>query len=289
MAKCKNCGKKGLFLKLNARGLCPECAAKADAAPKSGQIIIGFNDINIGQEDRAIGHNDEEEACQFFIDELVKRGKELSRFKIEHRSSDYTSLVFDLDDFIRIKITDNVKWISLSLSMEDQQKFMNDPLFASQSNKQVRHWRSDFQSFDDLEKYVDLAEHACMPTTYNYDRDLTDKEKTVADYLMHLFIECGADPNKFYCHILSQEAELIYNSQFGDIRFKAYAKKAGGYIILDRDFSTAGIKADKNRLPFTELSDLDFLKEHLIPIKIEKGLDSKYSCEMQYYAKYPIQ
>lgn len=288
MAKCVNCGKSGIFLKLNARGLCKECAEVAMNTTRSGQIVISLDGVNRGKDNASIGHKTEEDACQFFIDELVKRGKEKSRFSIEHRAQDYTSLLYDLEDFIRIKMTDNVKWISLALSETDRQKYMESALFSVQRNKTQLHWRSDFDSFDSLKQYVDFAERACVPTTYNYNRALSDNEIAVADYLMRLFIECGAEPDKFYLQILSQEAELIYFSQFGNIRFKAYAKKQGGYIFTDRDFDSAKIKAEKGRLTFTQLSDLDFLKDKLIPIKIERGLDSKYSSDMRYYAKYPI-
>lgn len=43
MAKCKQCGRRGLFLRLDAQGLCPQCAAmlaekrRAAAVPKPVQ------------------------------------------------------------------------------------------------------------------------------------------------------------------------------------------------------------------------------------------------------------
>ena len=78
------------------------------------------------------------------------------------------------------------------------------------------------------------------------------------------------------------------HSQFGHIRYKAYAKKPGGYIIIDKDCDSLSIIANNRRYNFTKLLELDFLKEKLIPLKIEKELDDKYSSEMKYYAKYPI-
>lgn len=288
MPTCKNCGKKGIFLRLNSRGLCKECAEKAAATPRTGQIVITVSGVVHRDATASIGHDEEEKACQYFIDELVKRGKDRSRFKIEHRSSEYTSLFYDLDDFIRIKITDNVHWISIAVTEDDADKYSSDPLFAGQKNKQQRHWRSDFENESDLERYLDLADHACLPTTYNYNRSLKENEIKILDYLMQLFIDCGADPNKFYCRILSEQAELLYNSQTGNILFKAYMRKPGGYLVLDYDFKSAGIKNEKDRYTFTELSELDFLKDKLIPIKIKAGIENKYRSDMRYYTKYPL-
>ena len=280
MARCKGCGKKGLFLKLNARGLCEECAEKAKAVPKSGQIVFTTDGgVNGGAEFTDLGHEEEENACQYFINQLVMRGKEESLFKIEHRTPEYTSLVYDeYNDFIRIKITKNVSWISLSLSAEDQQRYMNSPLFEGQEKKSVRHWRSYFESVDDLHQYLNMAENACTNTLVGTVRDMSEREKVIADYLYDLFLKCGAEPENMYYCTYAHECELLYKYGSGGIRFKAYAKKQGGSIDLDPIFDEVGLKADKQRLPFVELSELDCFTEKLIPAKIQKGNEmAKYN------------
>ncbi len=286
MARCRECGKKGLFLKLNARGLCEECAEKAKMASKSGQIIFTDDIKNTDDNYASIGHNDEVSACQFFIDRLVERGKEIEKFKIEHRASDYTSLVYDgYNDFIRIKLTDNVSWVSIALSREDQNKYMNDPLFDSQRNKNQRHWRSDLDSIDQLQQYVDMAENACISISLEEVRELTEKEKTVADYLYDLFVECGAKPKYIYYDTFSQELAILYKCINGRIKFKAYAKKPGGYIIMDHDFDSTKIKGEKHRFLFSELSELDCLKEKVIPLKIQSG-DEMAKYYKDHYTRY---
>lgn len=303
MPTCNACGKKGLFLKLNARGLCKECAEKAKEAPKSSQIALSFKlsdekaeeatrqsrivlSINDLSENSKLGHEDERRACQYFIDKLVERGKDASLFKIEHRSENYTSLIYDeFNDFIRIKITKNVSWISIALTDEDQQKHMNDPLFDHPEGKDRRHWISYFLTFDQLERYLEVAENACYSMPIGTERAVTNQEKVIADYLYDLFISCGAEPENMYYYLLAQEFEILYKCGAGSIRFKAYAKKQGGYLIMDNDYRTAKLKGEKNRIAFTELSELDCLKAKLIPIKIERGNEmAKYYKER--YLKY---
>ena len=282
MAQCKGCGKKGLFLKLNARGLCEDCAEKAKTAQKSGQIRISFDGINIVSgtdlNNTELGHESEKKALEYFVDRLSERGKDRSLFKIEHRASDYTTLVYDdFNDFIRIKITNNVSWISIALSNEDQKRYMNDPLFDHPEGKERRHWCSYFKTIDQLERYLDVAENACVSIGIGTDRSVTNQEKVIADYLYDLYIDCGAEPENMFFYTLAQEFEILYKCPAGSIRFKAYAKKQGGYLIIDNDFETAKIKGEKNRLAFTELSELDFLKNKLIPIKIKRGSEmAKY-------------
>lgn len=57
---------------------------KSKMMPKSGQIIIGINDRIT---DASVGHNREEDVCNYFINELVKREKNVIclKFNIERK------------------------------------------------------------------------------------------------------------------------------------------------------------------------------------------------------------
>lgn len=286
MARCKACGKTGLFLKLNARSLCEECTKKTQSVLKSGQITISIDGINTNDKNTSLGHEDEIAACQIFIDKLAECGIDTTLLKIEHRASNYTSLVYDeFNDFLRIEITEKTSWLSINLSNEDRKNYMNSPLFANQQNKNQLHWISYFSSLDQLSRYYEIAEHACISIPLGITRTITPAEKRIADYIFDLFVSCGADPDRLFFYTLSQEFEMLYNCEAGSIRFKAYKKKPGGYLIMDRDFEMAGIKGEKNRFSFLTLSELDCLKEKIIPLKIKHGREmSKYYKE--HYVKY---
>lgn len=279
MKQCKGCGKKGLFLKLNVRGLCEDCAEKAKLTPKSGQIAISINKGN-NKDIEKLGHLDEETACEFFIETLSKRGKDKNLFNIEHRSSEYTSLIYDKNnDFIRIKITDNVSWISLDLDSTDRKQYMNDPLFETQENKNQRHWRSYFKRFDDLEKYVDLAERACVSIPVGVVRELSDKEKDAIAYTFDYMVSLGADPDSFYIYILTHEVELIYKSWHCSIRYKMYKKKAGGRVAY-RTIRNASEEAS-----FENISEIHGFEKELKKT-IKAADDDKYEYDMSELTKY---
>lgn len=286
MAICTNCGKRVFLLKLNARGLCEECANKARARVPSGQIAIGCDGIRSNKGLESIGHEAEEKACKFFIENLAARGFDKEKFTIEHRAQDYTSLVYsELSDFLRIKITNSVKWLSIALCEEDREKYYNSPLFTAQKNKNQIHWKSYFDNEEDIERYLDLAANAPRDIFYGTRQTLTEKEKEVAEYLRCMFIECGADADDFYLYILKSEFELLYHSQFGSIRVKVFSRKKGGYII-DSRISEYGFEDNDGRLSFSDISELSLLKDQYIPQKIKDGLNDRYSNDMKHYIKY---
>ena len=271
MAQCSGCGKKGLFLKLNARRLCEECAQKAQDANGFGEIRISVDGVSKASNKTDLGHADEVSICQYFIDRLVERGKDIEMFKIEHRSSDYTSLVYDeRNDFLRVKMTENTAWLSIALSDEDCIKYADDPLFYDQKNKNQRHWKSYFESIEQLPIFVDMAYNACFTVGLGSARAVKDQERIVADYLYDLFVSCGAEEDRMYYITYSDEFELTYNTANMGIQFKAYAKKPGGYLRMDYDMQRI-IGWDDIKYPFSELTDLDCLKDEIIPRKIDYG------------------
>ena len=278
MAICKNCGKKGLFLKLNSRGLCSECADLMKATPSSGTMIISSNGVNEGNANKAVGHSDEESACNYLIDELVKAGFERDKFRIEHRAKDYTSLFYALEDIARIKITDNVKWITIPLCREDR----NNPDISSlfeEKTLSLGHCKSYFDSTDDLATYVKFLSALTPVEHYGTSRELTDSEKEALDYTFDYMISLGANPDCFYLYILTQEAELIYKSWHCTVRYKLYKKKKGGKITYRT------ITNSQNSDTFVELSDIKKHEEDIIKT-IQYANSDKFSYDMSDYIKY---
>ena len=98
----------------------------------------------------------EEKICKRVIELL---GIE-NQFGIEHRSTDYTSLVFCDNDFFRVKYTDKSKWISIRLAKED--KNPDDPRFAAQKNKGQLHWKAKINDWSDIDKFEDVLINACV-------------------------------------------------------------------------------------------------------------------------------
>ena len=92
----------------------------------------------------------------------------------------------------------------------------------------------------------------------------------MADYLYDLFISCGAEKDRLYFITFADEFERSYNTANTGIQFKAYAKKPGGYLRMDYDMQKM-IGWDDIKYSFSALSDLDCLKDKVIPYKIEQG------------------
>lgn len=278
MVICKGCGKKGMFLNLNSRGLCSECVELMKMDKSSGTIIIGLNGVNTGEVNKVVGHSDEEVACNYLINELVKAGFNRTKFNIEHRSQDYTSLFYALVDIARIKITDNVKWITIPLCTEDRKKTEVASLFEDKTMC-LRHCKSYFHSINELSRYVKYISVLTPIEHYGSSRKLTDNEKEVIDYTYNYMVSIGADKDCFYLYPLTQEVELIYKSWHCAVRYKLY-KKGGGKITYRT------ITNSRNSDTFVELSDIRKYEKDLKKT-IQYANSDKYSYDdMLNYIKY---
>ncbi len=287
MPVCKHCGKKGLFLKLNARGLCDDCA-KLAAETESKTVVTIDPFATSRSETESIGHESEESLCKTIINELVNRGFNASDFRIEHRTLDYTSVFKGLSDFLRVKSTDNVQWVSILVTPQDIEKYKDSPLFERQVNKSEFHWKAYINTGSNLQQYYDIIENAARSATdvYGDNRELTEQEKPVVDYLASLLVECGANENDMYLYLLANELDLIYHSIAGSIRLKAYKKK-GGYVLINERFKEQSKLADNGKLVFSEIEELNILKENYIPFLIEEANVTPH--DMSHYIKYSSQ
>lgn len=99
----------------------------------------------------------EEKICQLVIDML---DGDSSKFGIEHRTSDYTSLIYCDNDFFRVKYTDRSKWISIRLAKEDRNE--NDERFVAQKNKGQLHWKANIHSIADIKLFEEELKNACV-------------------------------------------------------------------------------------------------------------------------------
>ena len=190
----------------------------------------------------------EEDICNYFIEKLSSK-KDASLFKIEHRSKDYTSLFYGNNNFMRVKYTPLSKWISFSMFGEIAKENMDNPLFDAQKNKNQFQWKSKFNSFDELSRYIEFAENGCYVLKVAGDEPLSEAEQPVADYLKNMLVALGADPKYIKYRHLSDHAEVVYLGKAID--FKMYKKKSN-YIKVDKKIAT------KQRIPFIPIPNLPY-------------------------------
>ena len=117
---------------------------------KDGNLIVGNNPKKIVQEE---------------IDYLNKivvmfPGK---GFSIEKNSNDYTTLKYKLYDLVRVKIGTNNQWLSCFMVDKDiKAKYINNPMFELQKNKNQLHWKSKLSNVEDykeiIEKHIEFID-----------------------------------------------------------------------------------------------------------------------------------
>lgn len=92
----------------------------------------------------------EENAANIIIDDL---GVDKSLFEYVKPSLEYSTIRYKGFDLIRIKYTDNTKWIQIPMSTAMRKVYKDNPLFEAEQNKNKVMWKS---SIKDLHDYKDI-------------------------------------------------------------------------------------------------------------------------------------
>lgn len=138
--KCKNkMEKDGNF--------CSQCGANMS--------IYGLKiDVNIGGTGEHEPVPEEEAILKVFIDTLDVPKDD---FKIVKNSDNYTTLVYQDRDLIRLKYTDLTKWVEVIVVRDMKKKYLDSPLFEENTKNKV-FWKSILHD-KDLTPYKEIIEY----------------------------------------------------------------------------------------------------------------------------------
>ena len=104
----------------------------------------------------------EKDAVDIFMS-LLCDSVDCSKIRLERRSESYVSMFYgDHNDFLRFKMSEKTKWISIRLCPEDCSSNIDNPLFSAQKNKKQLHWKSQILSLSDLPIYKSFLINACL-------------------------------------------------------------------------------------------------------------------------------
>lgn len=131
------------------------------------EIRFGFNErtgkIECGIPEKELCLTDYEENFFHTLLKALSKSVDISRIRLEKNSDSYTSICYGTGiavDFIRFKLTDRTKWMSLSIAEIDYDSNKDNPFFAAQKNKNQRHWKAKLTNIDDFLPYMDLIIHS---------------------------------------------------------------------------------------------------------------------------------
>lgn len=83
-----------------------------------------------------------------------------SNLKVVHNSSDYTTLKYKEYDIIRFKYGYSGykgKWVKIFIVPKYKKKYIDDPLFKEQENKNQLYWKSSIEKIGELDKFIDIV------------------------------------------------------------------------------------------------------------------------------------
>ena len=94
----------------------------------------------------------EQEAYKFIFN-LICNQRECENLLLERRNDDYLSIVIGEYDFLRFKLSDRTKWLSVLIPPILKSKYVDSPLFKEQKNKNQIQWKSKFNDISELNNY----------------------------------------------------------------------------------------------------------------------------------------
>lgn len=95
--------------------------------------------------------NSEKEAADTIIDDL---GINKSLFEYVKPCDDYSTIQYKGFDFIRLKYTDKTKWVRIPMTTEMKKKYINNPLFDAEKNKNKVCWKSNIENLLDYKNIL---------------------------------------------------------------------------------------------------------------------------------------
>jgi len=108
--------------------------------------------ITIQGSTKEYNHVDTEvEAANIIIDDL---GIDKSLFNYTKPCEDYSTIQYKGFDLIRIKYTNNSKWIRIPMTTEMRKKYNDDPLFDAEKNKNKVMWKSIIKDLKDYKEIL---------------------------------------------------------------------------------------------------------------------------------------
>ena len=120
-------------------------------------------------EDKLVSLNSYEKEALKLIYEMLVSKVDLSAITLKKNSDSYTSIFRgEYNDFVRFKITDRTKWISIRITESDRDLYCNSPLFIAQKNKNQLHWKAKINSVDEIHNFKSLIINSCLSTQCDY-------------------------------------------------------------------------------------------------------------------------
>ena len=197
MAKCRECGKKGLFLRLDGAGMCDVCHAENDASSRINRLKAEYDRLEVE-------YNNAKEKTDSIISELKKQRREAEVETIKAQS--------DLQDIIRktIAVKSFAKSIKKAMTVvhNDDAWVLSDSVLAE--------WRSI-----DLDELLPEPDLQCLSV-----KDLASKFRKVRKQIIDL---CETYEERYTTKtisamyklmVLALEAEfenILYKLQFGKL------------------------------------------------------------------------
>ena len=258
----------GLFSRLFSK---EEKVKKPEVIPykNSNQIVIGLSDTSDSvTEYKKESNETEETVCTYIMRKMTENRDPKHKFVIQHKSDNYTTLVYRNIDLVRVKWTPQAKWIAIYMgSKEMSDKYKDDPRFIEQSNKNQIQWRTGCLDENDLEDRIPIIlESFDSIENYAPENNLSDMEKMYAVAAIKVMAEVTGDMENIYSHKKTGGFSIMYYCSTAMMfEIKTYKKKPNRFMCRFDEAKNHSLYSGKESafpdyLEFTDTSFFETIK-----------------------------
>ena len=123
------------------------------------KIVLGYENghLILGEDDDKYHDNPNGELEEEILLHYAKNfDKEMY---VEHKSKNYSTLMYQDYDVIRFHYSNISKWIEIYITNEERDKYRNSSLFQETKNFNKLMWFSRINNPNDLVNFIDIVNH----------------------------------------------------------------------------------------------------------------------------------
>lgn len=203
-----------------------------------------FVESDIHKRDEPVTLTDGEgPAVRIIFDLLSEKGIDATTLKLERRSSNYLTIRHEHYDFIRLKIGECSKYISLAFSNKNEwRSFSDNPKVSSSPDydKNIFHRRLILNDVNELKELADIiySSYKSMHPDYKVAAEhctdeLTDLEHEAVSLLLGCLTQQGVDTSMITLHIGSGR-HIRFIHKFHDFAYLKIGKRVKRLAISPR-------------------------------------------------------
>lgn len=202
------------------------CSAKPYGALINFKIYARSKDIHISNE------ISEKEICDRFVSYIAENDNiDAGLIDIVNKSSNYSTITYKHCDILRIKWTDQEKWIRFFMSPSMKEKYLDRDVFEDQHNKNESFWIKHFSAYTEPETFSDIVLDAIKTIDDSKSPEVTGENRIIAEAAKKAIAKHTKDDENYYVNVANKTVLMYYGKCVMMLEWKLMKNKPNRLYI----------------------------------------------------------